>query len=279
MKKVLAAVVQMNSGEDKARNLKVAEGLIRLAVDRGAKFVVLPETFNGCGRLDVLAQEAEPVPGPTLKRMSALAKKWKIHLLAGSILERGPVPGKAYNTSALLDPSGRIVATYRKMHLFEAEIAGHVGVREPDVLVAGRDAAVASTAFGVVGLSICYDLRFPELYRTLAARGGEIICVPSAFTMMTGKDHWEVLLRARAIEDQAYVIAPNQCGAHPGGMTTYGHSMIVDPWGLIIASVSEGEGIAVAELDPAVLAVARKRVPALRSRRKDRFSFECRKSP
>jgi len=279
MKRILAAVVQMTSGEDKARNLEAAGELIRRAVRRGARFVALPETFNGCGRLDVLAREAEPVPGPTLRRMAALAKTLKIHLLAGSILERGPAPGKAYNTSALLDPSGRIVATYRKMHLFEADIAGHVGVREPDVLLAGEEVVAARTPFGVVGLSICYDLRFPELYRTLAARGAEILCVPSAFTLMTGKDHWEVLLRARAIENQAYVIAPNQCGMHANGVATYGHSMIVDPWGVVAACVSEGEGLAVAELDPAVLAAARKRVPALRSRRNDCFVFECRKGP
>ena len=165
------------------------------------------------------------------------------------------------------------------MHLFEADIAGHVGVREPDVLLAGEEVVAARTPFGVVGLSICYDLRFPELYRTLAARGAEILCVPSAFTLMTGKDHWEVLLRARAIENQAYVIAPNQCGIHANGVATYGHSMIVDPWGVVAACVSEGEGLAVAELDPAVLAAARKRVPALRSRRNDCFVFECRKGP
>ena len=150
------------------------------------------------------------------------------------------------------------------LHLVEADITGHVGVREQDVLVAGEEVVAARTPFGVVGLSICYDLRFPELYRALAARGAEVLCVPSAFTMMTGKDHWEVLLRARAIENQAYVIAPNQYGPHPGGGTTYGHSMIVDPWGLVVAKVSEGEGIALAELDPAVLTAARKRVPALR---------------
>jgi predicted amidohydrolase len=199
--------------------------------------------------------------------MSALARRLKIYLLAGSLLERGPARGKAYNTSVLLDPTGRVTARYHKMHLFEADITGHVGVRESDVLIPGDRIVAAKTFLGVLGLSICFDLRFPELYRALAARGIEIILVPSAFTRVTGKDHWEVLVRARAIENQAYVIAPNQCGTPPSGVAAYGHSMIVDPWGAVVAQVSGGEGIALAELDPHALAEARRRLPALGSRR------------
>jgi predicted amidohydrolase len=267
MKKVVAAVVQMCSGEDKARNVERAERLVVRAAQGGAQLVALPETFNCCGRLDVAAQQAEPAPGPTLRRMSALARRLKIHLLAGSLFERGPAGGKAYNTSVLLDPTGRITARYRKMHLFEADIAGHMGIRESDVLIPGNRIVAAKTPLGVLGLSICFDLRFPELYRALSVRGVEIILVPSAFTRVTGKDHWEVLVRARAMENQAYVIAPNQCGTPPSGVATYGHSMIVDPWGVVVARVSRGEGIALAELDPHVLAEARRRIPALRSRR------------
>ncbi len=269
MKRALAAVVQMNSGEDKAKNLKTAERLVRLAAERGARFVALPETFSCCGRLDIMARRSEPLAGSSLRRMAALARRLKLYLLAGSIFERASARGMAYNTSVLFGPAGNVVAAYRKMHLFEADIAGHVGVRESDVLLPGAGVAAARTDLGTVGLSICYDLRFPELYRALSARGAEILCVPSAFTMMTGKDHWEVLLRARAVENQVYVIAPNQCGTHASGTVTYGHSMIVDPWGLVLAAVSDGEGIALAELDPAVLAQARKKVPALRGRRND----------
>lgn len=273
MKDFVAAVVQMNSGEDKERNLNTAERLVRQAARAGASFVALPETFNGCGRLEVLAQEAEPYPSPTLRRMAALARELRIYLLAGSILECAPVKGKAFNTSALISPTGRILAVYRKMHLFEADIAGHAGVREKAVLVPGTEVVSATTPIGVFGLSICFDLRFPELYRRLGALGAEILCVPSAFTKVTGKAHWEILLRARAIENQAFVVAPNQVGKHFSGIVTYGHSMIVDPWGTVLAHISRGEGIACAHLCAAALAEARKRVPALQSRRSDCFAF------
>ncbi|MDX2010602.1 MAG: carbon-nitrogen hydrolase family protein [Myxococcaceae bacterium] len=263
---VLAAV-QMTSGADKRANLEAATRLVRKAVARGATFVGLPENFAWMGPEPERDQNAEPLDGPTLKAMGVLAKELSVTLLAGSVLETGAPGGRLFNTSVLFGPDGARLGVYRKMHLFDVEVGDGQTYRESAVVAPGTEVVVAEAPVGKVGLSVCYDLRFPELYRRHSEAGAVVLTVPSAFTLATGKDHWEVLLRARAIENQAYVAAPAQQGKHPKDRMTWGHAMVVDPWGLVVARASEGEGVAVAEFDGALLAKVRANLPALKHRR------------
>jgi predicted amidohydrolase len=264
----IAAVVQLNSGEDKPANLARAIALVEQAAGQGATLVALPEMFNCLGRFSTVVENAEPIPGPSSEAMRGLAARLGITLLAGSLCERSCEPGKAFNTSLLFSPQGEELARYRKIHLFDADLPGRVAVTESHWILAGNEIVAAETPLGTVGLSICYDLRFPELYRHLADRDARILFAPSAFTFATGKDHWEILLRARAIENQTVVIAPNQCGRHGPELTTYGHSMIVDAWGTVLARAGDDEGIACAEIDLARLAEVRAQLPALEHRRR-----------
>lgn len=273
---MLLAAVQMNSGPIKSHNLEVATHWIREAARRGATLVALPETFSWLGPESERPSAAEPLDGPTLTAMATLARELNIHVLAGSILETPAASGDArlHNTSVLFGPSGRRLAVYRKIHLFDVELgaaSGDANAYRESAAVAPGDTLVTAPLEGpeplTVGLSICYDLRFPELYRELSSRGAHLLTVPAAFTLVTGKDHWETLLRARAIENQAYVLAPAQVGSHGGKRHTYGHAMVVDPWGLVIARASDREGLAMAELEPAHLEDVRRRLPALRHRR------------
>ena len=259
----LAAVVQMTSTADVERNLSAACALVEQAAGRGAVFVGLPENFA------FLRSEGQPVPepqqtdGPWVSRMAELARRLSITLLLGSLPERLPDDSRVRNTSVLLGPDGRTLALYRKIHLFDIDLPGMEHLKESKAVKAGDEIVVASTPLGPVGLTICYDVRFPELYRELARRGARVLCVPSAFTERTGKAHWEVLLRARAIENLAYVFAPAQVGQHGGGRASHGQAMIVDPWGSVVAQVPDGEGVALAELDFARLARLRRELPAL----------------
>ena len=205
-------VVQMNSRGDKAENLATAERLIAEAAARGAQVVALPEYVSYLGPRELHEANAEPIPGPTTERFAAAARRHGIYLLGGSILERSDVPGKYSNTSVLFAPNGTILATYRKIHLFDIDLSGNVTANESATILPGDRIVTAEIAGHRVGLTICYDLRFPELYRLLALEGAELVFVPAAFTLYTGKDHWHVLLRARAIENQCYVVAPAQIG-------------------------------------------------------------------
>jgi deaminated glutathione amidase len=261
---VLAAVVQMTSTADVERNLAAAEALVRLAASRGARFVGLPENFA------FLRSEGEPVPepqaldGPWVRRMAALARELHVTLLLGSVPEE--VPGddhRVHNTSVLLGPDGLTLAVYRKIHLFDIDLPGMEHLKESRSVRPGEEVVVANAPFGALGLTICYDVRFPELYRALVRAGARVLAVPSAFTERTGKDHWEVLLRARAIENLAYVVAPAQVGHHGRGRSSHGHAMVVDPWGTVIAQVPEGEGVALAELDFDRQDRLRRELPAL----------------
>jgi predicted amidohydrolase len=222
--------------------------------------------FAWRGPREAEAAIAEPIPGPTSERLGALARELGVVLVGGSLLERVPGETKAYNTCPVFDRTGALLATYRKVHLFDVDIPGHVSVRESDTRLHGAEAVTVATELGTLGLSVCYDLRFPELYRRLAAAGAEIVCVPSAFTFPTGAAHWEVLQRARAIENQVYVIAPNQIGRGPTGVLDYGHSMIVDPWGTPIARASNHATVILAEIDRAYLARVRRELPCLEHR-------------
>ena len=261
--RTIAAAIQMTSTASVEKNLAAAEALVERAAARGATFVGLPENFA------FLRSEGEPVPepqaldGPWVSRMAGLARRLKITLLLGSLPEHVPGDRKIRNTSVLLGPDGSTLAVYRKMHLFDIDLPGMEHLKESRSVRPGEQAVVARAPFGEVGLTICYDLRFPELYRALVRAGARVLAVPSAFTERTGKDHWEVLLRARAIENLAYVVAAAQVGHHGRGRASHGHAMIVDPWGAVLAQVPDGEGVALAELDFARQDRLRRELPAL----------------
>ena len=263
----LAAAVQMNAGPDKAANLERAERLVRVGAARGANLVALPEVFNWRGKRNEQAAAAETLDGQSLTLMSRLARELQIHIVAGSVTEQIDGDSRCYNTSALLGPDGGRIAVYRKIHLFDVDLPGRVTVRESDAKLAGAEVVTGATPLGAIGLSICYDLRFPELYRRLTFAGAQIIAIPSAFTFPTGEAHWEPLLRARAIENQAYVIAPAQFGPNIYGYSDYGNSMIVDPWGRVIARAADQEGVVVAPIDLEYQERVRRELPALKHAR------------
>ncbi len=260
-----AAAIQLNSNGDKARNLAAAERLVRAAAADGAELVALPEKWNLLAGGEELLAGAEPLDGPSLTAARAWARELGIHLLAGSIAERGEGE-RASNTSVLVGPDGEDVAVYRKIHMFDVD-AGGVSYRESEYEQPGSALVTAPLGDLIAGLSVCYDLRFPELFRILALRGARILTVPSAFTAATGRDHGEVLLRARAIENQAFVLAPNQVGAAPPHFDSFGHSAIVDPWGKVLALAPDGECFLVADLDLSEQERVRESLPSLANRR------------
>lgn len=267
-----AAVVQMNSGADAAENLDAAERLVRRAAADGAELVVMPEKWNLLGPGDVIRAGAEPLDGPSLSAVGAWARELGVWVLAGSIAELASDEGKPYNTSALVSPEGEIRATYRKLHMFDVDV-GEVAYRESESERAGDDLTLATTGELNLGMTVCYDLRFPELYRILALRSADAFAIPSAFTTATGRAHWDVLVRARAIENAAFVLAANQFGHAPPHYDSFGHSCIVGPWGDVLATVEAGEGHACAELDLGELARVRASVPALANRRPDAYRW------
>jgi predicted amidohydrolase len=269
---VRAAAVQLNSNGDKDRNLAAAERQVRAAAADGAEFVALPEKWNLLAGGAELVAGAEPLDGPSLTAARGWARELSIHLLAGSISERGGEGEKASNTSVLIGPGGEDVAVYRKIHMFDVD-AGGVSYRESEFERPGDEAVVAPIGELTVGLSVCYDLRFPELFRILALRGAQLIALPSAFTLATGRDHWEVLLRARAIENQLFVIAPNQWGEAPPHYSSFGRSAIVDPWGVVLATAPDGEGFAAAELDFSSQERVRASLPSLANRRPGAYAW------
>jgi predicted amidohydrolase len=270
------AAVQLNSTSDKARNLDAAERLVRAAAADGAALVALPEKWNVLGDAAVLLDGAEPLDGPTLSAAASWARELSIHLLAGSVAEDVAGQEKSCNTSVLIGPDGEIEATYRKIHMFDVDVGG-VAYRESEHEKPGADVVTADLggelADLTLGMTVCYDLRFPELYRILAVRGANVIVVPSAFTVDTGKDHWEVLLRARAIENQAFVVAPNQIGAAPPQHRSYGRSAIVDPWGVVIAMAPDEECFVAADLDLELQARIRRSLPSLANRRPEAYRW------
>jgi deaminated glutathione amidase len=259
----LAAVIQMTSNSDKAANMEKAARMIRLAAARGARLVGLPETFNWRGKRTEEDAAAENLDGRTLTAMAQLARELEINLLAGSITEHVPGENRRYNTSVLYGTDGTRLAVYRKIHLFDIDLPGRVTVKESDAKIPGSEVVVAATELGTIGLSVCYDVRFPELYRRLVYAGASTITIPSAFTFPTGEAHWEVLIRARAIENQCYVLAPAQFGTNVHGFADYGNSMIVDPWGRVLARAGDQEGVLVAPIDMEYLERVRRELPSL----------------
>jgi len=261
------ACVQLNSGVSKADNLEKAERLVARAAAAGADVVVLPEKWNAIGSADTLRANAEPLEGgESVEAMAGWARTHGITLVGGSITEIRAGRKKLSNTCPVFDPSGELVAVYRKIHMFDVEVGGHV-YRESEAEEPGEETLVCEAEGWRVGLSVCYDLRFPELYRILALDGAELVTVPAAFTAYTGKDHWELLLRARAVENQCYVAAANEWGTHEGGKASYGRSTIVDPWGVVLAQASDEDTVIAAELDRAHLERIRRELPSLANRR------------
>jgi deaminated glutathione amidase len=265
------AAVQLNVTADLAANLALADRLTRAAAADGASLIVLPEKWTAMGSDEELRASAETLDGSALSWARETARELGVDLIAGSVLERVEGREKLFNTCVHVDPQGEIRATYRKLHMFDVEVAGRT-YRESELEDAGDAIVLSRSAGGVeLGLSICYDLRFPELYRILAVAGARIIAVPAAFTLATTRDHWETLVRARAIENQAFVIAANQVGAHADGHSSGGRSMIVDAWGIVLAQAGDRECHIVADLDLDGQLEIRARLPSLANRRPEAY--------
>jgi predicted amidohydrolase len=261
-----AAAIQLNSTADKDRNRATAERLVRAAAADGAELVVLPEKWSILGDPDALRAGAEPLDGPTLAAAAGWARELGIHLVAGSVAERLEDGDRLANTSALFGPDGERIAVYRKIHMFDVDVGG-VAYRESATEDAGEEIVTAPVGEAELGLAICYDVRFPELMRILAIRGAQVITLPSAFTRPTGSAHWEILVRARAIENQLFVVASGQIGEAPPHYDSWGHSMIVDPWGRVLAEAPDDECFVAADLDFAEQERIRESLPALANRR------------
>ncbi|MGZ4168677.1 MAG: carbon-nitrogen hydrolase family protein [Solirubrobacteraceae bacterium] len=269
-----AAAIQLNATEDTDRNLETADRLVRDAAGRGAELVVLPEKWTVLGTREHMAAGAQTLEGEAISWARRTAAEMGIDLVAGSLYEHVEDAEKGFNTSVHVGPDGEIQSVYRKIHLFDVEVDGAV-YAESSTEDPGDEIVVTELAGGLkLGMSVCYDLRFPELYRILALRGAELITVPAAFTLPTTRDHWEVLVRARAIENQCFVIAPNQIGNHPGGLRSGGRSLIVDPWGLVLAGAPDAETAIVADLDPENLRDIRRRLPSVARRRPEVYAWE-----
>src|SRR5215208_6116739 len=267
-----AAAVQLNSTDEYDRNLEVAGRLVRDAAADGAELVVLPEKWTVLGSPDALRSSAEPLDGPALTAASVWARELGIFLVAGSVPEVVPEQEKLANTSVMFGSGGERRAVYRKIHLFDVEV-GDVSYRESAIEQPGTEVVLGEADGTELGLTICYDLRFPELYRLLALRGARVITVPSAFTERTGRDHWEVLIRARAIENQVFVVAAGQIGDAPPHYRSYGRSMIVDPWGVVLAQAADREGFVSADLDFTIQDEVRAHLPSLRHRRPETYRW------
>ncbi len=261
------ALVQLNAGPDKKDNFRRAFAFIEKAISRQAKWILLPEVFNYRGDLtqpENFKSVAEKIPGQTTQILAGLARQARVSILVGSMIEQTPSKNKAYNTSVLINEQGEIAATYRKIHLFDAQIA-KTALRESRVFIAGKKPVTSRVGAFKVGMSVCYDLRFPELYQSYRKRGVDVLTVPASFTQFTGRVHWEVLLRARAIENQCYVLAPNQVGQDGRGVVTHGHSMVVSPWGEILAQASsDKEEIIYARLSLEEIEKSQKILPGFR---------------
>ena len=268
MKSYLAAAVQMTSVPDLQKNLAQAEELIELAVRRGAELIGLPENFPFMGEENQKLAQAQTIATETEKFLKTMAQRFQVTILGGGF----PIPvdstGKVYNTALLIDPNAQELLRYYKVHLFDVNVPDGNTYRESSTVMAGEDlpSVYFSQDFGNIGLSVCYDVRFPELYRHLSLKGADVMFVPAAFTAFTGKDHWQVLLQARAIENTCYVIAPAQTGLNYARRQTHGHAMIIDPWGMILADAGEKPGVAIAEINPSRLEQVRRQMPSLQHR-------------
>ncbi len=267
------SVIQFNSSSDRATNVEKALQLVDRAAAQGAKFVMLPEYATFVGSYDQYDKNSETIPGPTFMAMAAKARQHGITIHTGSLIERSPRPDRFYNTSLLFNPKGELVASYRKVHLFDVDVPGKVTESESSVVMPGDHLVVVNLPEFCLGMSICFDLRFPELYRALALSGAEVLAIPAAFARGTGEAHWHILVRARAIENHAYVLAAGQYGADSDGHYCFGHSLIVDPWGVILAEApAEEEAVLVADIDTAQVHKRRAQIPVLDVRKPDAYT-------
>ena len=269
-RELTVAAIQMSSTPNKNENLATARQLIHAAASADADLVALPELWSCHGLESAYRENAEPIPGETTRFLGNLARELGIYLLGGSILEGHPASPKLHNTSTLFRPDGEMAALYRKIHLFDVKAPDREYL-ESGTIAPGAEIVTAKAGTATLGLSVCYDVRFPELYRLLALRGAEVLMIPAAFTLQTGKDHWELLLRARAVENQAFVVAPAQWGQKVDGRWTYGRSLIVDPWGTVLAQCPDRDGFALATLDLGYLHRLREEFPALENRRPEAY--------
>ena len=268
-KRVMAGVVQMTSTADVDANMVTVHRLVREAADRGAEMVLVPECFSYLGpeKRKIAIAESLDDGGPILERCRSAAAAAEVDVVYGGFWEKSGAPDKVRNACIYMRADGSVAAVYRKIHLFDVDLPDGTKLLESQTVEPGSDAVVVDAPFGTLGLSVCYDLRFPELYRRLVDQGAIALAIPAAFTLTTGKDHWHVLLRARAIEQQCYVLAAAQTGHHHGERRSYGHALIADPWGTILAECGEGEGVAVAAIEPEYVERVRKAVPSLEHRR------------
>lgn len=270
------AVIQLNSRDNPVENLSQVELFLDRAADMGAEFVALPEFWSYLGPYSGFDEAAQSIPGPFIERLQEKARRHRMIVHGGSIVERHPqLRGKFYNTTALINRDGEIVACYRKIHLFDVNLANGEKHYESDRIAPGNEVVTAEIDGITFGLSICYDLRFPELYRLLALRGAQILMVPAGFTLHTGRDHWEVLLRARAIENLCYVVAPAHVGSYPPNRQCFGRSMVVDPWGLVLAQAQDMPTVVMTEIDLEQIERAREQIPCLENRRPSAYQGLC----
>ncbi len=267
------AVLQMNSGEDKAANVETALRLIDDAAATGARLVVLPEIWTYLGNDEGNRANAESIPGPVTDALSAKAKEHGIYLHGGSILEQRDGEPKLFNTTVVFDPSGELIAQYSKIHMFDVVLDGVASYKESNTVQRGEEIVTFDMDGTTVGLAICYDLRFPELFRILRLHGADVIVLPAAFTMTTGKDHWEVLIRARAIENQVYMVSCGQYGPDSSGKWCYGRSLIADPWGTVLGTAPDRECVLTATVDLDYLQKVRRQVPSVENRQADLYRW------
>ena len=276
IRRYTVALMQMDTQNDKGKNLETACAWIDEAAARGAKLICFPEVMNLIGKNIGEGGGREEIPGYTTERLCAKAKEHGVYIHGGSITQELPGEKRSANTSVLISPEGKILATYSKLHMFDITLADGTPYRESDRVKPGDSIVTVETELGVFGMSICYDVRFPEIYRLMALRGAQVIFVPASFTMPTGKDHWEVLLRARAIENGCYIVAAGQIGQKPA-YAAYGNSLVADPWGTVIARSKDAPGITYAEIDLDYLDKIRKQIPSLENRRSDLYEVSEKK--
>lgn len=268
------AIIQLNSRDNLAENLATVELFLDHAADMGAQFACLPEFWSYLGPYAGFDKAAQTIPGPLIERLQEKARRYGMIVHGGSIIERDPeLKGKFYNTSVLIDRNGKIAARYRKIHLFDVNLGNGEKHLESERIEPGNEIVTAEVDGVTFGLSVCYDVRFPELYRLLALRGAQILMVPAAFTLHTGRDHWEVLLRARAIENQCYVVAPAHVGSYPPNRQCFGRSMIVDPWGLVLVQAQDMPTVIMADIDLAQIERVRAQIPSLENRRPTAYQW------
>jgi deaminated glutathione amidase len=267
------AIVQMNSQDDKTANVSTALAGIQRAAREGARLVSLPEVWTYLGPSEGNVGAAETIPGALTDQLAATARDLDIYLHAGSIYERVEGEARIYNTTVVFDPQGEVTGTYRKIHMFDVDLDEDTSYRESDTVAPGEDIVTVDVDGTTVGLAICYDLRFPELFRILTLRGADVIMLPAAFTLATGRDHWQPLIRARAIENQVFMVAAGQVGQHPPGRWCYGRSLIVDPWGVPVSQASDAPTVISATLDLAQLQRVRRQIPSVANRMPGRYRW------